>query len=610
MTSTAASVFSIIRLLKHFNQTNAQKFKQLLMKELECINEAQLMCQILPTLSNSMTNESLNTLKNETIKLAEQQPSPINQEISVYKQIQQQYNDGFSNLSSDIIDYLGTFLDKKQSIELGYLNKQLYIETQKHSYLLKRNNDKSCSIDDYTVDRFFWQQTNPFAYSLPKTLDINVMAQKKFDYPSLLLQSSKWYKNIFNVLNSFSCCNFNYLASIPIEKFFGKKGRYNDCEYSGRLHQIKKFGCILKHNKKCSRTYDRESMKNSVRIFCNTFNNYFTRHCQNKFENIRTIAELIIKEDRSLSSPENDGFGSGFVRGFGAFGGGSGELKFKTDHGMRKNVLLTLGPISNKITIQDTQIHIDDINQMKSIFHPKLQVFKFTGECSITFPDTSNIDKDEMSALVTDFELSLVVSDAHYNRQCDKIEQFMKQTRMIGLQSKMKCIRLSWLGFLNKNRLSQLLCGIFNINQRNGDTGHAATDIENSCTSQQLLINTGNAGTNLNQFIIALEILCQFRLEILNAFANDFNKISFVLCPVQVTQRPMAGGIKILSYESNTQYHVDKKQIESDNCDLSEKQLGVLYQNIVQWLKMICNTYGDEKLHDEYYLHLKLKKNV
>ena len=127
----------------------------------------------------------LYTLKQEAIKLAEQHPSNINDNISVYKKMQQQYTDILSNLHSDIVDYLGTFLDKQQSIELGYLNKQLYIETQKTSYLLKRDNDKPFVIDDFVVDRFFWKQTNTFPYSLPKKIHISANHHLSDNYKHL-----------------------------------------------------------------------------------------------------------------------------------------------------------------------------------------------------------------------------------------------------------------------------------------------------------------------------------------------------------------------------------------------------------------------------------------
>ena len=46
------------------------------------------------------------------------------------------HKDPLSSLNSDIIDHIGAFLTKKASIEFGYVNKQLYIETRKLSYIL------------------------------------------------------------------------------------------------------------------------------------------------------------------------------------------------------------------------------------------------------------------------------------------------------------------------------------------------------------------------------------------------------------------------------------------------------------------------------------------
>ena len=73
-------------------------------------------------------------------------------DASIYKNIRSNYKDDFSNLHSDIIDHFGTFLTKKESIQFGYLNRQLYIETQKNSFLLKRQNDPTMSIYFSTIN--------------------------------------------------------------------------------------------------------------------------------------------------------------------------------------------------------------------------------------------------------------------------------------------------------------------------------------------------------------------------------------------------------------------------------------------------------------------------
>ena len=188
MDSSAGCIISITRLLEHFNDENTQKFKQLLMKELGCTNETQLWHRILPLLSHLMTNESHMTLKKETIVIAEQQTSN-NNNISVYKQMHKRYKDKLSNLHSDIIDYLATFLKKRQSIELGYLNKQLYIETQKQSYLVKRHNDHTFLLSDLKIDRLHWKHANLFSYSLPHSVKINVSTEKN------LIVHMHWYNH-------------------------------------------------------------------------------------------------------------------------------------------------------------------------------------------------------------------------------------------------------------------------------------------------------------------------------------------------------------------------------------------------------------------------------
>ena len=82
-----------------------------------------------------------------------------NTNMTVCKYVQQQHNDIISKLHThDIIDHLGTFLSKQQSIELGYLNKQLFVETQKHSYLLKTCNGHDGDLyldDDNMLNRLF-----------------------------------------------------------------------------------------------------------------------------------------------------------------------------------------------------------------------------------------------------------------------------------------------------------------------------------------------------------------------------------------------------------------------------------------------------------------------
>ena len=587
MASSTGCVFSVMRLVDQFHDTNAQKFKQVLMKELECTNETQFLCKLLPTLSQLLTNESLTRLKNEAIKLAEQQASKINNNISVYKEMQQKYTDRLSNLHSDIIDYFGTFLDKQQSIELGYLNKQLYIETQKISYLSKRNNDLEFSIDDFVVDRFFWKGTNPFAYSLPKSINISVNSMQILNYPASQLQSSKWYKSIFNVLNSLTCSNFSYLASIPIEIFFNQNIHSKHGQYSGRLPQISKFQCLLEHN---TNTYNHcpfnQEMKNSVTKFCDNFNKYFNHHCQNKFTNIRNIKQLVI---------------------------GQHTREIYWDENTRKQVLLSLGPVSEKIKISHYRLDIDNKNEVSKIFHPNLKVFEIDNMSFVNFGDAIKSIDVNCNHLYGEFELSIIVDDEYC--YTSSIVQFISKMRKVGLQKNVVQIRVS-VDSPIQNMFSLLLCSLFNVDAKQRDSG----DNENGMYTQKSINNHNNVSWKSNEIILTIEncdtglsllekcflFLNENESQILDWTRNNINTVIFVLCFDNLSDGIVSS--YMFSQTFDTEYPIDKTKIVGKDCDLSLNQLDVLYQNIIKWLQSIQFANENQTLDGEYHFHLKIKQ--
>ena len=148
--SKFSNIIATSRLLPHFSTENISVIKSCILEQLGCENESQFLCKVLQSLYPKMPLESTTIIKDKATQIADQQPMILsnskqpptatsknvaNSDKTVFKHIQQRYTDPLSRLHSDIIDYLGTFLNKKQSIEIGYLNKQLYIETQKYSYL-------------------------------------------------------------------------------------------------------------------------------------------------------------------------------------------------------------------------------------------------------------------------------------------------------------------------------------------------------------------------------------------------------------------------------------------------------------------------------------------
>ena len=573
--SNTACIFSITRLLQHFNDVNVKKFRQLLIKASECSNEAQLLCNILPSLSESMTNESLTILKNETMALAEQQSSKYDKTISLYKEMQQKYKDRLSNLHSDIIDYFGTFLCKKQSIELGYLNKQLYIETQKQSYLLKRLNinDPPVVLDDIRLDKLFHKQTNLFSYTLATQLHLNIKNSRQ----QQRLQHSSWYKNnAFFVLNSFTC-QYNVdqcLATIPIKQFFcqNRNRNLNHFTRQARSKQIKKFECIGK-------TWNQKA----ITTFCNNFNDYFVHDCKNNMNNIRNIEQLTMRNTKNNKTIDDT-----------------------------SQLLLTLGQISKKIKMENCAVYIDDINQLKRIFHSNLRQLEYDLESSVY-----SIGIDYVHGIshvdVTDLEVSIIVKNAHnysYMYQTRSFRSILKQLR---LQGKVQCLKISLLKREFKENLQRIFVDVFNIatNATDTDNDNVSSKSINTGTNETIMIIVHQEEETLFTFAEILSLFHEMRLSMLNSAFNNIQKVIFQFCLEKVHDRQIKAGKwagRMWKQKSDNEYPVDSNKIEHKNCDLEEKNLGVLYQNIIKWFQNMQQKYGNDKLKEEFYLHLTLNK--
>ena len=89
-----SDVIATTRLIKELNETNVKVLKSCLFSELECKNDKQFLCKILPLIYKSISPQSIINLKNKSISLAENQSSyqytNSNQTNSSNPQIQQQ----------------------------------------------------------------------------------------------------------------------------------------------------------------------------------------------------------------------------------------------------------------------------------------------------------------------------------------------------------------------------------------------------------------------------------------------------------------------------------------------------------------------------------------
>ena len=84
--STFSNILHTTRLLRHFNSENVGKFKQFLFNQLQldCENEALFFCKILPLIYKTLSGETICSIKNFTIDIAEKQHI---ENKSVYKYV-------------------------------------------------------------------------------------------------------------------------------------------------------------------------------------------------------------------------------------------------------------------------------------------------------------------------------------------------------------------------------------------------------------------------------------------------------------------------------------------------------------------------------------------
>ena len=216
--SRLSNIISVTRLLPHFSPENVDVMKSCIFEQLECENESQFLCKALQSLCKTLSIESLSTIKNKAIQIADSQHITRFKDdnlVTVYKYVQQRYNDPFSRLHSDIIDYFGTFLSKRQSIEFGYLNKQLYIETQKHSYLIKRCNDQCLDLNDGHLYRIISNNSDGFDYSFGSDLTLSI--NKPYNVSNI-----SCFNNFFTRLSTIKCFSLTSLSYIPIDMLLNR----------------------------------------------------------------------------------------------------------------------------------------------------------------------------------------------------------------------------------------------------------------------------------------------------------------------------------------------------------------------------------------------------
>ena len=362
--SNFANVLITTRLLPHFTTDNMEAIKSCIFQQLQCNSEPQFYCKLLKMIHKSLSNESTKIIKSKAIEIAELQQLQINSKIAdplltndndnnetptpkltICKYIENQYNDVLSNLNSDIIDCIGAFLTKQESIEFGYINIQLYIETQKLSYLLNRRKDttenKPFVLNRLRLQKLLSPISSAYSYSCPINfclLDLGKAAAPGsmdiFSQYNNVCTQTDFLRQFFLRLNVFKCFGYEYLCNIPVDLLFNKENNFYDSNESREY--IKQFSIFSSKS-----IDDKDVCVSSIKQFCQKLSKYK----KDNYCKMRKIKKFIFS-----TSLFND---------------------------VSKKLFLICCGISESIDVRCDlgKIGISSLNEVKSMFHKEMKKF-------------------------------------------------------------------------------------------------------------------------------------------------------------------------------------------------------------------------------------------
>ena len=283
--SPLSTIVSVARQLEHFKDEHVTTFKQALLDEL-CINETQLLCKFLVLMEPRLKHETIQNLHVTVNNIAKEFEYPIPR-VKQYSCTQKT----ITTLGKDIIQLVAVFLDQKDSINAGYVCRQLHIETQtklcvqnrRGSVPLTRDmllgfddnvSQEHITLDEQTADKLFpvdpsllHRHRRGFSSNFPlsikfesgsindgiidainenETQHINHMAKTPlYDYSRISYQI---FCNFFHSLQYLSVQDLSLLPCIPIDKLFDNKSNNNQC--------LKLFEIDLKRGESITTKYD------------------------------------------------------------------------------------------------------------------------------------------------------------------------------------------------------------------------------------------------------------------------------------------------------------------------------------------------------------------
>ena len=589
--SKLSNVLSTTRLLPYFSDENVEKVRSCLYQELGCENEAQFVCQILKSIYKRMTNQSIANIKNKVMEIADSQQlqfkykssgndhdhdttnSSTNDEslkrnMTVYKFVQQQYSDPFSQLHSDIIDYFGTFLSKKQSIEFGYLNKQLFIETQKHSYLLKRCKD-ILSLGTHEISKIYLGGTDAFSFTFPRRLFLDV-SQMNQD----MIKQMNFFGNFFRRLSHLVCWNIVSLTCVPLQFLLNKNSNYYPNAHTRSNIRRVKLKLAIKR---------REDMQDKIDILNSI--------CQN-FDNIN----LDWKDMRCIDKFE------WLMPWYGIR-----DEKMKDVFVACQKLILRFGKISKSIYLERTKVKIDTMDEMKAIFHSKLKHLHLRSGSSIMVNiDNANYDNNNhthsgfksMNCVVgggietITLESDKLRDDVDYQAAIETLNNLDK----FSMRKTVKLYTVIWNKPRNFNSLNiGDVQGLFDkIFFQDYDKNPLLQQITIKMDDDVYLFGLARLLVYFHQHYKELFVERKLYLTHFKAIQVVYERIHFtsllnrrMIAGIQLNAGHMFDNIQhseIFQQNRDEEYSIDDKVIQITDIKQGIESFGTIYQNILYWL--------------------------
>ena len=385
--SKLSNIISTTRLLPHFSDVNINAIKSCIFEQLDITTESQFVAIALTSIYKTLPPESVAIIKNKAIEIADVQQiksvtcrtlsfAKQNSNVTVCKYVEKQYDDRLSRLNSDIIDYFGTFLTKQESIEFGYLNKQLFIETQKQSYLLKRRKDSQFLLSDDKINKLYIGKTDAFNYTFPRHIWLSIRRVNKY-----ITQNLAHFANFFKRLSILQCYGLVALSCVPFEVLFNKNSNYYTNKESREYIQLIKVVPYTQDDMTTVDTICQKFDQCKQDLKTNNSSSSNNIHNINSINNMRGIRTFEI----DLGRMNND-------YGFGMYD--QEEEDKKNDPSlMAKRLLTRFSRLSNSIRLFDVSLKLTSIAEIQNIFHYNLKhVYFKDSSVDIDCPGLNNIN--------------------------------------------------------------------------------------------------------------------------------------------------------------------------------------------------------------------------